>query len=179
MDLAEQLKARFGVAEVADLVAVLPEVAQLPLAVGLDRFTASERHFQQALAQMQALVKALCCADVMALFPVLGHEREVWLAPLEQAGLDVGRLSGGYQIGRDHKAWMSLPLAAGDLEKVLRVEAADGVRVQPGGPNGLVLLDLDKGLMLRFWGADQVAIHADADQAAAVQAQVTQFAATS
>lgn len=179
MDLAKQLHARFGVAEMADLVVALPEVAQLPLADGLDRFTASERHFQQALAQMQGLVKALCRADLLALFPVLGHDREVWLAPLEEVGLNIGRLSGGYQIGRDHKAWMSLPLAAGDLEKVLRVEAADGVRVQPGGPNGLVLLDLEKRLMLRFWGADQVAIHAGPDQAAAVQAQVTQFAATS
>lgn len=45
MDLATQLKARFGVAEMADLGAVLPEVTQLPLAVGLDRFAASERHF--------------------------------------------------------------------------------------------------------------------------------------
>lgn len=179
MDLATQLKARFGVAEIVDLVAVLPEVAQLPLAVGPDRFTASERHFQQALAQMQALVAVLCSADVMALFPVLGNDREVWLAPLEEVGLNIGRLSGGYQIGRDHKAWMSLPLAAGDLEKALRVEAADGVRVQPGGPNGLVLLDLDKGLMLRFWGTDRVAIHAGADQAAAVQVQVTQSAARS
>lgn len=128
---------------------------------------------------MQALVKALCSADLVALFPVLGHDREVWLAPLEAAGLDVGRLSGGYQIGRDHKAWMSLPLTTDDLEIVLRVEAADGVRVQPGGPNGLVLLDLDTGLLLRFWGADRVMIHAGPDQAEAVRDQVAGLTATS
>ena len=178
MDLAERLEAQFGTAEIADLGTVLPVVAQLPLAIEVDRFTDPKRHFQHALAQMQALVAALCGAELVALFPVLGHDREAWLAPLEEAGLDVGRLSGGYQIGRDHKAWISLPLDVGDLEVLLRVEAADGVRVQPGGPNGLALLDLDKGLLLRFWGADQVAIHAGPDQVAAVQAQVTQLAAT-